>query len=75
MAKQRNRKPTMPAAPAPPEATARRLVAVAIKGNEKWKEWLERGAKHCRFSVSTLVDQAVAEFLKARGFTEEPPER
>lgn len=54
---------------------ARRPMALAIKGSAEWKAWLERGAKKCRLSVSTLVDLAVAEYLKAHGFDEEPPER
>lgn len=54
---------------------ARRVVAVAIKGNEDWKEWLERAAKHCRTTISGLFDLSVSEYVKTRGFTEEPPER
>lgn len=53
----------------------RRPVAVTIKGNEEWKAWLEEAAVHCRLSVSSLVDLAVARYAKAEGFDKQPPER
>ena len=53
----------------------RRPVAVTIKGDEKWKAWLEEAAAHCRMSVSSLVDVAVTQYAKAQGFEKRPPER
>lgn len=53
----------------------RRAVAVTIKGNEEWKEWLEMVAKHCRITVSSLIDLAVTDYAKGKGIKEEPPER
>lgn len=53
----------------------RRPIAVTIKGSEEWKAWLERGAKFSRLSVSGLVEHAVLDYLKRKGFTEESPER
>lgn len=53
----------------------RKPVGVNIKGDLAWREWLERGAAHCRVSVSALVDIAVAKHLKAEGFVEKPPDR
>lgn len=53
----------------------RRSVAVTIKGNEEWKEWLEQVADHCRVTVSAFLDSAAAEYAKTRGFTKEPPKR
>jgi hypothetical protein len=55
--------------------TPRRPVAVTIKGDEKWKAWIEEAASHCRMSVSTLFDIAVTEYVKAHGFEKKPPER
>jgi hypothetical protein len=54
---------------------ARRPVAVVVKGNEKWKAWLEKAASHSRLSVSTFLDLAAKAFAKTQGFSEEPPER
>lgn len=53
----------------------RRPVAVVVKGNEKWKAWLEKAASHSRLSVSTFLDLAAKAFAKTQGFSEEPPER
>lgn len=53
----------------------RRPIAVTIKGSEEWKKWLEEGAKYSRLSVSVLVEHAVVDFLKSKGFTRESPER
>lgn len=55
--------------------TVRRPVAVTIKGDEKWKAWLEEAAAHCRMSVSSLVDVAVTQYAKGQGFDKKPPER
>ena len=54
---------------------ARRQVAVALKGNDDWKEWLQRASDHCRMSVSALVDVAVTRYVKSQGFDEPPPKR
>jgi hypothetical protein len=55
--------------------TVRRPVAVTIKGDSKWKAWLEDAAAHCRMSVSSLIDVAVTQYVKAHGFEKRPPER
>jgi hypothetical protein len=59
---------------AKPKST-RRQVAVNLKGNDDWKEWLQRASDHCRMSVSALVDVAVTRYVKAQGFDEPPPKR
>jgi hypothetical protein len=58
----------------PPEKAPKPTV-LAMKGSLEWKRWLERAARHCRLSTSTLVDLAVAEYVKARGFDDPPPPR
>ena len=58
-----------------PEPTGRKSVAVAVKGSDEWRAWLEQGAKFCLLDVSKLVDIAVTDYLKARGFPQERPER
>jgi hypothetical protein len=50
-------------------------VALNIKGDPAWREWVEEGAAHCRTNVSALIDVALAKYLKAEGFTKKPPER
>jgi len=58
-----------------PADPTRKPVAVTIKGSPDWREWIEEAAKHCRMSVSGLVDYAVTQFVKQQGFPRKPPER
>jgi hypothetical protein len=53
----------------------RRVTAFAIKGSMPWRAWVEKGARHCRTDVSKLIDAALIDYLKAKGFEEPAPER
>lgn len=53
----------------------RQPTAITIRGSKEWREWLERGADHCRTDSSKLLDIAAAQYLKAQGFNEPPPKR
>jgi hypothetical protein len=48
---------------------------VGVRASGEWADWIERAARYCRTDVAKLIDTAVAEYAKARGFAEEPPER
>jgi hypothetical protein len=61
-------------APPPPEPGPRRVV-LQMKGTAGWKGWLDRLARHLRMPTSAVVDNALVEYAKSRGFTEEAPER
>lgn len=63
-----------PASKAAPEPGPRRTV-LTIKGTDEWRSWLERLAEHLRTPTSTLVDHALVEYAKAKGFKEEAPLR
>ena len=39
------------------------------------RDWINRGARHCRLDVAKLIDLAVISYLHEQGFTEPPPER
>jgi hypothetical protein len=56
-------------------APAPRPTAFAIKGSLEWREWVEQGADHCRTDVSKLIDAALVEYLRERGYTNPPPKR
>jgi hypothetical protein len=58
----------------PPEPEPRRAV-LQMKGTVEWKGWLDRLARHLRMPTSSVVDNALVEYAKARGFDEEAPER
>jgi hypothetical protein len=49
--------------------------ALTIRGSREWREWVNRGAGHCRTDVAKLVDAALVRYLREQGFTEEPPKR
>jgi len=53
-------------------SSARRL---SVQAGEEWIAWVEEGADFCRTDVSKLVDAALADYLRARGFTKVPPKR
>lgn len=53
----------------------RPTIAVTLRGSPEWKAWIEAGARYCRTDVAKLIDAAVVDYLRARGFKQEPPER
>ncbi len=57
------------------EESGPKPTALTIKGSLEWRAWVERVADHCRVSSSTLVDLAITEYAKNRGFNEQPPTR
>lgn len=50
-------------------------TAITIKGAVEWRTWVNRGAEFCRTDMAKLVDAALVEYLKSRGFLEPPPGR
>ena len=54
---------------------SRKPIALNIKGDPSWREWVERAADHSRMSVSAYIDFALAKTAKSEGFPEKPPER
>jgi hypothetical protein len=57
---------------AKPEPKAR---TIGVRSSAEYAEWVERAAKHCRTDVAKLIDAALAEYARARGFDELPPDR
>ena len=50
-----------------------RPTALTIKGRPEWRAWVERAAAFCRTDATKLVDAALVEYLKQRGFDEPAP--
>jgi hypothetical protein len=48
---------------------------VAVRATGEWAAWVEEGAEYCRTDVAKVIDAAVVEYLKARGFPKPPPRR
>ena len=44
-------------------------------GRPEWRDWVDRGAEYCRTDVAKLVDAALVDYLKQRGFDEPAPKR
>jgi hypothetical protein len=65
------KKPTTRAKP----AAERKTIAVTIKGDPEWKEWLEDLAGHCRDDVAKVIDKALVEYAKMKGYDREAPRR
>ncbi len=53
----------------------RPAIAVTLRGSGEWKSWLEAGARFCRTDVAKLIDAALVDYLRARGFKKEAPDR
>jgi hypothetical protein len=58
-----------------PPRESPRPTALTIKGRREWRDWVERGADFCRTDVAKLVDAALVDYLKQRGFDEPAPKR
>jgi hypothetical protein len=52
-----------------------RTSVLTIKGRPEWRGWVDRGAEFCRTDAAKLVDAALVEYLKQRGFDEPAPKR
>lgn len=50
-------------------------TALTIKGVREWRAWVDEGATFCRTDVAKLVDAALVDYLKAKGFKKEAPDR
>lgn len=48
---------------------------LSVQASPEWIEYVERGADFCRIDVSKLTDVAIVQYLRAQGFTEQPPKR
>ena len=48
----------------------RRDVRIVATG--EWADWIDRAARHCRTDIAKLIDAAVVEYVKARGFRRAP---
>jgi hypothetical protein len=58
------------------KGTPKRLaIVVTLKGSLEWKAWVDELADLCRTDTSKLIDMALVEFAKARGFQKEAPRR
>jgi hypothetical protein len=51
------------------------IKQIGIRARAEWVVWLEKGAHFCRTDTSKLIDAALVDYLKARGFDEPPPRR
>jgi hypothetical protein len=61
-----------------PKKAAKRVAGprtVGVRASAEWADWIERAARHCRTDIAKLVDAAVADYVREKGFTEPPPER
>ena len=62
-------------ASAKPKARKPAVAGLNIRCTPAWRDWVEAGAEHCLTDVSKLVDAALVDYLKARGFDKARPKR
>lgn len=58
-----------------PKKSQTSIRQVGIRATEEWAGWLERAAAFCRTDTSKLIDAALVDYLKAKGFDEPAPPR
>ena len=64
--------------PKPKSKNTKREVAtkqVGIRATTEWAAWLERAAAYCRTDMAKMIDAALIDYRKAKGFDEPPPIR
>jgi hypothetical protein len=66
---------TAPKKGRPPSAEGTRDQAVVVRGRVPWKTWVDELADYCRMDISDMVDQALVEFARGKGFDKMPPKR
>jgi hypothetical protein len=64
-----------PKAASAPSRADRPAIAVTLRGGPAWKEWVEGLADHCRLDVAKVIDQALVEYAKGKGYAREAPRR
>lgn len=73
MAKKRSPK-TSPAPEPEPKAAGQKPMIVQVRGSAEYKTWVEGIADKEDDTLAKLVDRALREFAKARGYPD-PPKR
>ena len=58
-----------------PSERDRKPVALTVRGDRAWREWVEDGARNLRMPVSVVMDHALVMFFRERGYLVSPPER
>jgi hypothetical protein len=53
---------------------ARRVIA-SVRGSDEFEAWFAELAHFLRLPKTTLIEHALVEFAKTRGFKKLPPER
>ena len=48
---------------------------IGVRASAEWAAWLDRAVRHCRTDTAKFIDAAAADYAKANGFDEVPPER
>jgi hypothetical protein len=51
-----------------------RATAIALKGSQEWKKWLDELAAHCRLGLADTVEPALIDYAEKQGFPK-PPKR
>lgn len=64
-----------PGAGRPKGPRPRRKMIAAFKGSPEFASWLDSLVKHCRMPTSSVIENALIEYARIRGFNDPAPER
>ena len=59
----------------PPAADGIRERAIVVRGRDDWKSWVQELSDFCRLDLSDLVDAALVDYARTRGFDKSAPKR
>ncbi len=48
---------------------------IGIASTPEWADWVREGAEFCRTDVAKMVDQALVDYLRSKGFIKPAPPR
>jgi hypothetical protein len=60
---------------APPAKSDDRQIVISMKGSAEFRDWLHRLADDQRVSAVNVIELALVEFARNRGFKEAAPKR
>lgn len=52
-----------------------KATVISLKGSGEWREWLQELSSHCRTDAAKVIDAALIDYARTKGFTKKAPPR
>lgn len=50
-------------------------TVISLKGSGEWRVWLQELSSHCRTDAAKVIDAALIDYAKTKGFMKKAPPR